>query len=94
MTAPRSTLATQLKIQFELPPYRPTASELDAIIRDASALRVRRQCALTRDEWHSITMEHVRFEGRYVYRGLNFQDLNALLANILAQSVQSKGNGR
>ena len=89
MTA-RESLAYQLKIQFELPPDRPTNVELDLVLTDVAAVERARGRALTKEEWRAITLERVRFTGSYFYKGLNLQDLNALLAMIRSQAQQAR----
>jgi hypothetical protein len=91
MSTPRNTLAYQLRTQFGLPPDRPTDSELDAIIRDVDAFSVRSGRAPSKDEWRSFTLHHARCDDTYIYKGLNFQDLNALLASIRAQAQTMQG---
>lgn len=82
-------LAHVLKLKFRLPPDRPTDAELLAIVGEAIDAETRRGRALTDDEWAEITYRHVVFKGKYLYEGLNFQDLNGLLAMVRAH-VQSK----
>lgn len=83
---PREAFAHKLKLRFRLPPNRPTDPELDAITRDAVALASRAGRALTEDEWETIVYAHVKFQGHYIYEGLDFQDLNALFALMQAQA--------
>lgn len=90
---PKQKLANQLKIQFKLPDERPTDEELGRIIADVDRVAAINERAATQEEWRAITLKHVRFDGDYFYKGLSFQDLNALLAAIReqakAQSTQS-----
>ena len=86
----RQALAYQLRIQFELPPDRPSETEFEGIIESARRFIARHGRSPSKDEWRSITAEHVQFDGEYFYKGLNFQDLNALFAVIRAQASQPK----
>jgi hypothetical protein len=83
---PRQKLAYQLKIQFSLPSDRPSDAELDDIIADLAKVEAWHGRAASKDEWRTATLARVRFEGDYFYKGLTFQDLNALLAQIRAQA--------
>ncbi len=83
---PRRTLAHQLKVQFALPPDRPTEAELDLIVEDIATIEARAGRAASKEEWRTVTSERVRHDGGYFYKGLTFQDLNALLAVIRAQA--------
>jgi hypothetical protein len=86
----RESLAYQLKIQFELPPDRPTNVELDLILTDVAAFERARGRAPTKEEWRAITRARVRFTGSHFYKGLNFQDLNALLTMIRLQAQPAR----
>lgn len=90
MSTPRKALADQLRIRFALPPERPTDSELDAVLRGVDGFRAHNGRLPSADEWRTITLENVRFDGSYFYKGLNFQDLNALLATIRAQAQSAQ----
>jgi hypothetical protein len=79
-------LAHTLKVRFGLPRDRPTDAELNQIIRDVTQNEQALGRPLTDDEWKQITYRHVRFTGKYIYEGLNFQDLNAMLSVIRAQA--------
>lgn len=87
---PRQTLAHQLRIQFELPRDRPTDDELDVIIESVSAFEAQHNRAPTKDEWRAITLKHVRFSETPFYKGMSFQDLNALLAQLRATAPRRK----
>ncbi|WNG22853.1 hypothetical protein F0U62_01545 [Cystobacter fuscus] len=86
----RERLAHALKLQFQLPPDRPTDNELDAILQDVDDFRVRHGRKATEHEWAKIVHRHVRFEGHWRYDGLDFQDLNALFAIIQMQAQGMK----
>jgi hypothetical protein len=77
-------------VQFALPRGRPTDQELDAIIEDVSRLEARQRRVPTKDEWHAITLEHVQFSESPFHKGLNFQDLNAVLAQIRASAARGR----
>jgi hypothetical protein len=83
-------LTHALKVRFRLPPDRPSHHELLAIVGEAIDTEARLRRPLSDDEWKDITYRHVPFEGKYIYEGLNFQNLNALLAVVRAQ-VRGKG---
>jgi hypothetical protein len=86
----REELAHVLKVRFKLPPDRPSDAELDLIIRDVEARAKSLDRPLSEAEWKQITYGHVRFVDKYIYKGLNFQDLNALLATIRSQAQGTK----
>jgi hypothetical protein len=69
----RACLANQLKIKFELPPDRPTELELDRILSNVEAFERQHRRLPTEEHWRAITLEHVRFNGTYFYRGSPFR---------------------
>jgi hypothetical protein len=87
---PRHTLAHQLRIQFELPPDRPTDAELDLIIEDVARFVDQHGVPPSAEEWRLLTLERVNFDGSYFYKGLNFQDLNTLPAVIRSQAQPTR----
>ena len=87
---PRQRLAHELRIRWKLPPGRPTDEEVDLILQDVAQAEARHSRQLTPAEWQALTLERVRFTGDYIYKGLNFQDLNALLAAVRAEARAAK----
>lgn len=87
---PIEHLRHTLKIRFRLPPNRPTDDELLEILQYAILRHSALGRDLTDDEWEEATLHFVPFTGKYLYEGLDFQDLNALLAAIRAQAAQNK----
>lgn len=85
MNDARERLAHKLMLEFRLPPGRPTAAELDEILAEVRPLSggggVPGGRALG-----EIIYRRVRFKGKYIYDGLDFQNLNTLFAIVLQQS--------
>lgn len=72
-----------LKMKFKLPPDRPTDDELISIIKDAKNLSFKE--LKKSDTWAEIVNKYVKFEGFYLYEGLDFSDINALYQQLLSQ---------
>ena len=85
----REKIAHNLKIKFKLPRDRPTEYELDRILADIQQLRQQEQRDATDDEWRVITYRHVKFEGHYLYEGLDMSDLNTLFAQLRSTDLGS-----
>lgn len=83
---PRERLAHELKVRFGLPPEGPSDAQLNLIIADVIAIERSANRMATEAEWRASTFRRVPFAGKYVYQGLTFHDLNALLATIRAQA--------
>lgn len=87
---PIENLRHTLKIQFKLPPDRPTDAELELIVQDVIA-HIRLHGSANTTVWRDITSRHVQFDGHYLYEGLDFSDLNSLLLQAIEQAQRSKG---
>lgn len=86
----RERLAHTLKVRFGLPPDRPTDAELNQIIAAVPLLEAKLARSLTDHDWRLVAYHFVEFDSKYIYEGLNFQDLNALFAMIRAQSSSQR----
>ena len=89
---PREELAHELKIQFRLPPDRPTSAELSAILVDVAEESRTLGRRLTKGEWHDIVFRHVHFEGHWLYEGLDFQDLKACAQHVEPRRAPATGS--
>ena len=74
-------LGHHLKVKFKLPPNRPTLDEVVRIIQDVEQLPL---ASRTDAAWRTIVYNHVKFEGHYVYEGLDLSDINDLQSQIIA----------
>jgi hypothetical protein len=75
-----NTLGHHLKMKFKLPPDRPTAAEVKAIVAEVERLPEDQR---TDSAWREIVYKHVNFVGIYKYEGIDYSDLNALQAQII-----------
>ncbi len=73
-------LAHELKIQYGLPPDRPTEKELLLIIKDIESIPSDKRTPIV---WESIVHKHVKFYGMYLHEGADYSDINALHNEIL-----------
>jgi hypothetical protein len=80
------SLRHHLKVQFRLPPNRPDDDELQAIVAEVLLEEDTLGRPLLNEELREIVHRHVQFKGFYKYEGLDFQDLNALFAQVRAQA--------
>jgi hypothetical protein len=85
----RHQLVHKLMMEFGLPPGHPTDSELDGILEDLRRLHVLGVAPSERQILDIVT-RRVRGVGTFIYRGLDFQNLNALFAIVLQQSQAVK----
>lgn len=70
----------------KLPPEHPTSDELSNIIREAASTSARTNRPLSLREWSEIIKRHVAYSGpEYMRKGMDFSDLNALLATATAR---------
>ena len=81
----RQQLAHKLMMEFGLPPGHPTDTELDGILEDVRRLHALGATPSERQVL-DIMSRRVRGVGTYFYRGLDFQNLNALFALVLQQA--------
>jgi hypothetical protein len=88
---PHQRLANKLMTKFGLPPGRPNSTELSLILSDVISASDALKRNLTDDEWRVIVQRHVGVTGHWKYEGLDFQDLNFLLAQIRAQANSRRG---
>lgn len=73
-------LRYHLKLKFGLPQDRPTNKELGYILNDIKSIPKNK---LDEKKWEEIVLKHVKFDGKYIYEGLDFSDLNVLYAQII-----------
>lgn len=76
----RETLKLALRIQFKTSDVEPTDSQLQSIISDIERIQATR--IPTVQDWGQIVAKHCPSTGKWLYKGLDFSDLNALLAKI------------
>ena len=86
--SPREQFRYRVQWQHKLPPERPTTHELDNIVADADSATQRLQRPLTDSEWAQTVANRVDYRGEYVRKGMDFSDLNALLA-LVAQRTDA-----
>ena len=82
MSDARERLAHKLMMEFRLPPGRPTDAELDGILAEIRALGSVPAGRVLGE----IIYRRVRYTGKYIYDGLDFQNLNTLFAIVLQQA--------
>lgn len=73
-------LLRSIRIKYNLPPERPTSNELVLIVTDILQVPENQR---TEKIWKSIVYKHVRFNEQYIYKGLDFSDINLLLSQLL-----------
>jgi hypothetical protein len=86
MSDARERLAHKLMMEFRLPPGRPTAAELEGVLAEIRALGGVPAGRVLGE----IVHRRVRSTGKYIYDGLDFQNLNTLFAIVLQQSRDVK----
>lgn len=75
--------------RYRLPPERPTTEELNALLKAARA----QPAPISEAQWDRLVAIHVRYNGpMYLREGVDFSDLNALLAVAVRRMQRSKRN--
>jgi hypothetical protein len=86
----RELLLQELKRWFSFPPDRPTEADLDAILTNAATFEVAQQKPPTYADVDRIVRDVVIGTRVNRYDGLNFQDVNVLLAMLRVQAQTKK----
>lgn len=86
----RELLLQELKRWFSFPPDHPTEADLDAILTNAATFEVAQQKPPTYADVDRIVRDVVIGTRVNRYDGLNFQDVNVLLAMLRMQAQTKK----
>ena len=81
-------LAYLLRMKFGTSPHEPTPQQIQSISLEVRQLH-RYGVSLDLAQWHEIVKKHCPSTGRWVYRGVDNSDLQALLTLAL-QATESR----